>query len=70
MEKIFKPKDIEQFVNEHIQSKINANELGLIGFDMDNTNNFKREFEIYRNALFEGICNGIIMCNGKIEGIE
>ena len=70
MKKVFKPEDIEQFVQEHIQSKIDNNELALVGFDMNNVDNFKREFEIYKNALFEGICNGIIMCNGIIEEIE
>jgi hypothetical protein len=67
---IFKTQEIEQFVKDHIQSKIDHNELGLIGFDMENTENFQREFTIYENALFVGICNGILLCNGEIEGIE
>ena len=33
-------------------------------------NTFKREFEIYQNALLEGIVNGIIMCDSEVEGIE
>ena len=50
---IFNTQEIEQFVKDHIQSKIDHNELGLIGFDMENTENFQREFTIYENALFE-----------------
>lgn len=68
--KKFNPEDIEQFVKDHINSKIKHNELHLIGFDMVNLENFKREIEIYKNALFEGICNGILMCDGKIKGIK
>ena len=67
---IFNTQEIEQFVKDHIQSKIDHNELGLIGFDMENTENCQRECTIYENALFEGICNGILLCNGEIEGIE
>lgn len=66
----FKPEDIEKFVKDHIQSKIDHKELAMVGFNMNDTECFKREFEIYQNALFEGICNGILMCNGEIEGIE
>lgn len=69
-DKIFTPEDIEKFVKDHIQSKIDNHELGMVGFDMDNPDNFKMEFEIYKNALFEGICNGILMCGYKIEGID
>lgn len=69
-DKIFNPKKIEDFVHEHIQQKIDANELSMVGFDMENSENFKREFEIYQNALFEGIINGIVMCGGKVEGIK
>ena len=67
---IFNTKDIEEFVHEHIQQKIDNNELRLIGFDMEHEDNFKREFEIYQNALFEGIVNGIVMCGGRIQGID
>lgn len=63
-------KNIENFVNDHIQQKIDHNELFLVGFDIENEENFKREFEIYKNALLEGIINGIVMCGGEIEGIE
>ena len=66
----FKTEDIEKFVKDHIQSKIDHNELGMIGLDMNDFDLFKKEFEIYRTALFEGICNGILLCNGEIEGIE
>ena len=68
--KTFKPEEISEFVKEHIQSKIDHNELHLIGLDMGNEENFKREFTMYETALFEGICNGIIMCGGKIEGLD
>lgn len=66
----FNVKNIENFVNDHIQQKIDHNELSLVGFDMENEENFEREFEIYKNALLEGIINGIVMCGGEIEGIE
>lgn len=68
--KTFTVKYLEDFVHEHIQQKINNNELPLVGFDMVNAENFKREFEIYENTLLEGIVNGIAMCGGKIDGIE
>jgi hypothetical protein len=67
--KTYTPEDIEKFVMDHIQSKIDNHELGMVGFDMAHIDNFKREFEIYKNTLFEGVCNGILMCGGKIEGI-
>ena len=65
----FKPEDIDLFVKDHIQSKIVHNELGVDWFNMNDSELFKKEFEIYQNALFEGICNGIFMCGGNIEGI-
>lgn len=68
--KEFTPQEIEQFVHDHIQSKINNNELALAGIDMSDKGRFSHEFELYESALFEGICNGILMCDGKIEGIE
>lgn len=68
--KTFNAKELETFVHEHIQQKINNNELKLVGFDLKHPKNFKREFEIYENTLFEGIVNGIVMCGGKVEGIE
>lgn len=68
--KIFNPKDIEKFVKEHIQQKIDNHELHLTGIIMDDENLFKHEFLLYETTLFEGVCNGIIMCGGKIEGIE
>ena len=68
--KVFKPEDIEKFVHEHIQQKIDNNELSLVGFDMANEENFKRELQIYETTLFEGICNGILMCDCEIEGID
>ena len=63
----FTVKEIEKFIHDHIQQKIDNDELHLTGIDNDN---FEREFMIYRNALFEGIVNGISMCNNKVEGIE
>ena len=69
--KIYKMKELEQFVHDHIQQKIDNNELHLTGISMaGDVNTFKREFEIYQNALLEGIVNGIIMCDGEVEGIE
>lgn len=70
MKKIFKPEEIDNFVHEHIQQKIDNNELSLIGFDLTDINVFQKELEIYKLALFEGIVNGIVMGGGKIEGIE
>ena len=70
MPKIFTPKDIESFVHDHIQSKIDHNELEVIGFDMTNATNFEKQYEFYKRTLFEGICNGILMCGGKIEGVD
>jgi len=65
--KVFTIEEIENFVHDHIQQKIDNDELHLTGIGNDN---FEREFMIYRNALFEGIVNGISMCNNKVEGIE
>ena len=70
MEKIFKPEEIDNFVHEHIQQKIDNNELSLVGFDLTDINVFQKELEIYKLALFEGVVNGIVMGGGKIEGIE
>lgn len=69
-EKVFKPEELEEFVKVHIQQKIDANELHLTGIDFTNKKNFERELEIYQNTLLEGIINGIVMCGGKVEGIE
>lgn len=70
--KIYKIEELEQFVHDHIQQKIDHNELHLTGIKMDGKDpeTFKRELEIYENALLEGIVNGIVMCDGEIEGIE
>lgn len=68
--KAFTTQEIEQFVHDHIQSKIDNNELAMTGIDMSDKDRFSHEFELYESALFEGICNGILMCDGKIEGIE
>ena len=70
MPKIFTTEDIESFIHDHIQSKIDNNELEQIGFDMKNANNFEKQYDFYKRTLFEGICNGIMMCGGKIEGID
>ena len=37
---------------------------------MKNATNFEKQYEFYKRTLFEGICNGILMCGGKIEGID
>ena len=70
MSKTFTIKEIESFIHDHIQSKIDHNDLEQIGFDMKNANNFEKQYEFYTRAMFEGICNGILMCGGKIEGID
>ena len=67
---MFKATDIENFVKDHIQSKIDHNELGLMGIDTNNPELFKKEMRIYQTALFEGIFNGILMSGGEIEGID
>ena len=69
-EKVFKPEELEEFVRVHIQQMMDANELHLTGIDFTNKKNFERELEIYQNTLLEGIINGIVMCGGKVEGIE
>ena len=53
--KIFTPEQLENFVHEHIQQKIDNNELhlSLSRFDMKHPKAFKRSFQIYENALFE-----------------
>ena len=68
--KVFKVEELEKFVHDHIQQKIDHGELHLTGIDYSNADNFKRELEIYENALLEGIVNGIVMCDGEVEGIE
>ena len=70
LQKLFTAEDIESFIHDHIQSKIDHNELELIGFDMKNANNFEKQYEFYKRTLSDGICNGILMCGGKIEGID
>ena len=70
MPKLFKIEEIERFIRVHFQSKIDHRELEQMGFDMKNANNFEKQYEFYKRILFEGICNGILMCGGKIEGID
>lgn len=64
MENSFSPEFIQQFVNDHIQSKIKHNELRIAGIY-----NIK-DLELYKNTLFEGIVNGIYLSGGTVEGIE
>lgn len=68
--KKFTIEKVEQFVHDHIQQKIDCKVLHLTGIDFSDEKNFEREFEIYRNALLEGIVNGISMCGGEVEGIK
>ena len=68
--KTFTAEELEQFVHDHIQQKINNHELALTGVDLEVYENFERDMYIYNNALLEGIINGIIMSGGKVEGIE
>lgn len=65
----FTIEEISDFVKDHIQSKIDHNELGMTGLDMENPDNFRRELDIYNAALFEGIINGIVLCGGMVEGL-
>ena len=69
-ELIFTMEELEQFVHDHIQQKIDNHELALTGVDLEVYENFERDMYIYNNALLEGIINGIAMCDGKVEGIE
>lgn len=64
MKKVFKTEDIQRFVNDHVQSKIEHNELAMVGIDNQS------DLDLYMNALFEGIINGIVMAGGSVEGIE
>ena len=70
MTKLFTTKEIESFIRVHFQSKIDHRELEQMGFDMKNATNFEKQYEFYKRTLFEGICNGILMCGGKIEGVD
>ena len=70
IQKLFTIEEIENFIHDHIQSKIDHNELEQMAFDMKNVDNFEKQYEFYKRTLFEGICNGILMCGGKIEGID
>ena len=70
MPKLFTTEEIESFVHDHFQSKIDHNELEQMAFDTKNVDNFEKQYEFYKRTLFEGICNGILMCGGKIEGID
>jgi len=65
-----KPEEIDKFVHDHIQSKIDHGELEMSGFDMENVEIFEKQLDIYQVALFEGICNGILWCGGTIEGVD
>ena len=64
MKKVFKTEDIQRFVIDHVQSKIEHNELAMAGIDNQS------DLDLYMNALFEGIINGIVMAGGSVEGIE
>ena len=70
MPKLFTIEDIENFIRVHFQSKIDHRELEQMDFDMKNATNFEKQYDFYKRTLFEGICNGILMCGGKIEGID
>ena len=70
MPKLFTTKEIESFIRVHFQSKVDHRELEQMGFDMKNATNFEKQYEFYKMTLFEGICNGILMCGGKIEGVD
>ena len=69
-EKIFTIPELKDFVHEHIQQKFDNGEIELVGFDLTDKDNFDREYSIYETTLLEGLVNGIIMCGGKVEGIE
>ena len=69
-DKIFKMEEIEQFVQDHVHQKAENQELALAGIDLNILERFEKDMYIYENALLEGIINGIVMCGGKVEGIE
>lgn len=69
-DKIFKMEEIEQFVQDHVHQKAENQELALAGIDLNIFERFEKDMYIYENALLEGIINGIVMCGGKVEGIE
>lgn len=48
----FTIEEISDFVKDHIQSKIDHNELSMTGLDMENPDNFRRELDIYIMLLF------------------
>ena len=68
--KTFSTQEIERFVDDHMQSKAEHNELEMAGISLGDAIRFTHELALYKTALFEGICNGIVMCGGKIEGID
>ena len=70
MPKLFTIKEIESFIRVHFQSKIDHRELEQMGFDMKNATNFEKQYEFYKRTLLERICNGILLCGGKIEGVD
>ena len=70
MPKLFKIEEIENFIRIHLQTKIDHRELEQMEKKKKNATNFEKQYEFYKRTLFEGICNGILMCGGKIEGID
>ena len=72
MKTSFTPEEIQQFVKDHIKSKKEHSlllekspitELEMAGIYSDH------DLQLYTNALFEGIINGIIMAGSSVEGI-
>lgn len=64
MKTTFTIKEIQQFVSDHLQSKIDHNELELAGIRT------AADWRLYETALLEGIINGIVMAGGAVESIE
>lgn len=64
MKASFTLEEILQFVDDHVKSKIDHEELGLAGI------NNESDLQLYKTALFEGIVNGIYMAGLSVKGFE
>ena len=62
--------EIDNFVHEHIQQEIEVDGLTAKGFNMNNTEIFETQLDMYMKGLAEGIVNGIYMMGGEVEDLE
>lgn len=60
----FTAEELLQFVADHMQSKIQHNELEIAGIYNEH------DMQLYKTALFEGLINGIVMAGHKVKGID